>query len=66
MYEFDLENDARVESATRKVMDKMREDISESVREFESMDELTDSGEAAVVLMRTHLRLLDGALDNAT
>ena len=66
MYEFDLENDARVESATRKVMDKMREDISESVREFESMDELTDSGEAAVGLMKTHLRLLDCALNNAT
>ena len=50
----------------RKVMESMREDISESVSEFESMDELTESGEPAVGLMRTHLRLLDSALDNAS
>ena len=61
MYECDLENDARVESATRKVIHKMREDILDSLKELGSMDELTASGEAAVNLMRIHLSLLDKA-----
>ena len=61
MYDFDLEDDARVNGAVRKVMEKMRKDISHSIKVFGSMDELTESGEAAVNLMKTHLNLLDMA-----
>ena len=61
VYELELENDARVESATRKVMEKIREGILDSLKEFGSMGELTESGEAAVNLMRIHLNLLDKA-----
>ena len=61
MYDLELENDARVESATRKVIHKMREDILDSLKEFRSIDELTESGEAAVNLMGIHLNLLDKA-----
>ena len=61
VYDLELENDARVESATRKVMDIIREEILDSLKEFGSMGELTESGEAAVNLMRIHLSLLDKA-----
>ena len=61
VYDLDLENDARAMSATRKVMEKIRDQILKSLKEFESMHELTESAEAAVNLMRTHLDLLEKA-----
>ena len=57
----DLENDAKAMSATRKVMEKIRNQILNSLKEFGSMHELTQSAEAAVNLMRTHLDLLEKA-----
>ena len=61
MYDLDLENDAKAMSATRKVMEKIRNQILNSLKEFKLMHELTQSAEAAVNLMRTHLDLLEKA-----
>ena len=61
MYDLDLENDAKAMSATRKVMEKIRNQILNSLKDLGSMHELTESAEAAVNLMRTHLDLLEKA-----
>ena len=61
VYDLDLENDARAMSVTREVMEKIRDQILNSLKEFGSMHGLTESAEAAVNLMRTHLDLLDKA-----
>ena len=61
VYDLDLENDAKAMSATRKVMEKIRNQILNSLKDLGSMHELTESAEAAVNLMRTHLDLLEKA-----
>ena len=44
-------------------MKKIREEILDSQKKFGSLDELTESGEAAVNLMTAHLSLLDKACE---
>ena len=61
VYDLDLENDAKAMSAIRKVIEKIRNQILNSLKDLGSMHELTESAEAAVNLMRTHLDLLEKA-----